>query len=274
MDLTEYETKSLRAIRSWEIAKRAGAQTKVLDAISKPFDLILRSVDKKTLRTLERALAKTINLLLHASTFAVRPQTILKRAREHGVRLKDISDLPRCDLETLDQCNRKNIDFHRLAGTIQGAVAGLGGAAFAMADISSLLVQDFHMIQEIVYCYGFDPSNRAEKEIILRIIMIAIGGSEMKRKMLSEIDTIHQIEYDLGGLGSAPGAVSVVGARAMQEYTEHLAVRLLAVLSERVLPLLSSLVGAHSNREIIVNSGEAAFMVYRKRFILRKKYMD
>ena len=71
------------------------------------------------------------------------------------------------------------------ASAIQGAAAGLGGVLTATVDLTAVLVQDFHMIQEIAFCYGYDPNGIVEKEIILRIIEIGVGGSDIKFKALA-----------------------------------------------------------------------------------------
>ena len=67
--------------------------------------------------------------------------------------------------------------------------------------------------------------------------------------------------------------VSVLGAKALNEYIEDLTVTLLLRMIPRTLPIVSIAVSAHSNHEIMEHSGKMAFMVYRKRFIQRKKTM-
>ena len=61
------------------------------------------------------------------------------------------------------------------------------------------------------------------------------------------------------------------GVLALEEYIESLTVAMLVRLMLRALPVVSIVVSTHSNHEIIEHSGETAFMVYRKRFIERKR---
>jgi len=65
--------------------------------------------------------------------------------------------------------------------------------------------------------------------------------------------------------------VTVLGAKALQEYVEHFTAALLIRLLPRALPIIYMGVSAHSNYEIIEDSGNTGFMVYRKRFIDRKR---
>jgi len=67
--------------------------------------------------------------------------------------------------------------------------------------------------------------------------------------------------------------VAVLGAKALGEYVEHLTAALVVRLIPRAVPIISMVVSAHSNYEIIEDSGKTAFMVYRKRFIERKRQL-
>ncbi|TSA54963.1 MAG: EcsC family protein, partial [Planctomycetaceae bacterium] len=271
MKLSEYEIKSLREIEKWEKDKHKGFHKKVLDVVSRPVDYVLGKIGQKKLKIFEDAVEKTVNNLLTTSTSTVNAEDLIKRAHAHGMMIKDLSELKDCDLGLLDNCNRKHIKFHEKASAIQGAVGGLGGIVVATVDLTALLVQDFHMIQEIAFCYGFDPNDTIEKEIILRIIEIGVGGSEIKFKALKEIDSLKKIKTEVGKKKTTKKGVSVLGSKALEEYIEQLTSALIVRLVPRALPVVSMAVSAHSNHEMIEHSGQADFMVYRRRFIERKK---
>ena len=272
MKLTEYEEQSIIEVKKWEQEKHKGFHKKVLDLTSKPVDFLIKKIGPEKFSIFEKAIEGTVNKLLYASTYTVNHEVLIQRAHEHGVKIKDISDLKKCDMALLDQCNRKHINYHEKAAAIQGAVLGLGGAFVAVADITTILVQDYHMVQEIAFCYGFDPNDIIEKEIILRIIEAAIGGSEIKFKALQEIDALKEIQNKEPNKTVKKG-VSVLGAKALEEYIEDLTVALLVRLVPRSFPIISMVVSAHSNHEIMEHSGKTAFMVYRKKFIERKETM-
>jgi len=268
--LSEYEIKSLREIKKWEKEQHKGIHKKILDATSRPVDYVVRKIGPEKLRKFESAIEKTVKNLLSTATCTVDPEELIKRAHAHGVKIKSLSGLKKCDLALLDECNRKHIKFHERAGAIQGAAAGLGGILTATVDLTAVLIQDFHMIQEIVFCYGYEPNNIIEKEIILRIMEIGIGGSDIKFKALKEIDILKKIKNKTEKKTTKKG-VAVLGSKALEEYIEHLTASLIVRLVPRVLPVVSMVVSSHSNHEIMEHSGQAAFMVCRKRFIERKK---
>jgi len=274
MELTEYEKVSLGKIREWEKQKHKGFHKNVLDTTSRPVAYALGKIGPKRLKRLENAVEKTVKNLLEVSTSFVDTAELIKRAHAHGVMIEDLSDLKTCDLGLLDDCNRKHIKFHERASAIQGAAAGFGGALTATMDLTTLLVQMFHMIQEIALCYGYDSNETIEKEIILRIIEIGIGGSEVKFHALKEIDLLKKIKRKSGKQEPAKKGVSVLGSKALEDYIEHLTTAMFVRLVPRAVPLVSIVVSAHSNHEIMEHSGKAAFMVYRGRFIERKKTLE
>ena len=275
MKLNEYEIESLKKIENWEKEEHKGFHKKVLDLTSKPVNYLIKRIGPEKFKKFENAIEATMKNLVHASTYTVKPEVLIKRAHKHGIMIEDLLELKRCNLELLDKCNRKNINFHERASAIQGAVLGLGGPVTAVADITTVLIQDFHMIQEIAFCYGFDPNDIVEKEIILRVIEAAIGGSEIKFKALKEIEVLKDIEINKEEMQTTKKGVAVIGAKALGELVENLTVALLVRLVPRSLPLpvISMAISAHSNHEIMEHSGNTAFMVYRKMFIERKKKM-
>lgn len=271
MKLSAFELKSMREIKKWEKEKHHGFHKKVLDVTSKPVEYLIEKIGSDKFTNFEKTVSATIQALLTTARYTIDPQVLIKRARDHGLMITSLSELKTCDLEILDKCNKENINFHEKAAAIQGAVLGLGGAFVAIADLTAVLVQDFHMLQEIAFCYSYDPNDLFEKEIILRVIEAAIGGSDVKFKALKEIEQLKRIKARKKKTKASKQGTSVLGSKALEEYVESLTVALLVRLIPRALPVISMVVSAHSNHEIMEHSGNTAFMVYRKRYIERKK---
>ena len=273
MELNKYEKLSLKRIDRWEKESHGGLQKKLLDAVSKPVDYLTKKLGPDKLRYFESAIESALNKMMSASTYSVKPEELIKRAHKNGIMIDDLSELKTVNLKLLDDCNRKHIKFHERASAAQGAVAGIGGALIAPADLTAILLQAFHLLQEIAFCYGFDPNDIVEKYILLRIMEAAIGSSENKFKALGEIEMLKKIERDKEETEISKKSVSLIGSKAIQEQIESLSIGLVSRLIPRTLPipLVTMAISAHSNHEIMEHSGNTAFMVYRKRFIERKK---
>ncbi len=127
------------------------------------------------------------------------------------------------------------------------------------------------MVQEIAFSYGFDPNETIEKEIILRIIEIVLGGSDIKFRALGEIEQLILEKQEEKGSETSKKSVHIIGARSLEKYTKDLTVALVVRLAPRSLPLISIGFSAYINHQLMNASANAGFMVYRQRFILRKK---
>jgi len=272
MELSRYERLSIIRINRWEKERHKGVGKKILDGVSKPVDYLIKKIGHEKFKVFESAIESTVNKMVHASAYSVNPEALIKRAHKNGIMIDDLSELKTVNFKQLDDCNRKHMKFHERASATQGAVAGIGGALLAPADLTAVLLQAFHLIQEIAFCYGYNPDDIVEKHILLRIIEAAIGGSDAKFKALHEIEALKKIESEREEDEISKKSVSILGSKAMQEYIETLSIGLLGRMIPRTLPIpiVSMAISAHSNHEIMENAGETAFMVYRKRFIERK----
>ena len=271
MRLNGYEIASLKEIKVWEKQKHKGFKGKIFDLISGPMDYVIKKIGPETMEKLENAVEATVKKLVYASSYTVNIEALLKKAHAHGLKIKDLSELKKCALALLDHCNRESIHFHEKAGAIQGAITGLGGDLVAIGDLTAILIQVFYMIQEIAFCYGYDPNDIIEKEIILKTILGATGSSEAKFNALKDIESFKKLADKKGRENLSQKSVSTLGANALEGYIEEFTVSLLVELIPRALPLISVAVSAQADHEIIKNSGEMAFMVYRRRFIERKR---
>ena len=100
---------------------------------------------------------------------------------------------------------------------------------------------------------------------------MALGSSQIKFETLREIERLKEIQEEERKKAAAQQGVAMLGAKALEQYVEKLVVALVIRLVPRAVPVLAVAVSAHSNHEIMEHSGNAAFMVYRKRFIERKE---
>ena len=276
MKLTNYEKLSLVRIRKWEERTHGSIEKKILDGVSKPIDYIMKKIGHEKFNLFEKAIEAAVNKMMNVSTYSVDSKELLKRAHENGIMIDDLSELISVKLKKLDDCNMKHIKFHGKASATQGAVAGIAGALAAPADLTALLFQAFHLIQEIAFCYGYDPNDMVEKHILLRIMEVVIGSSENKFKALQEIEVLKKIGRGVEQNQVSQKSVAILGSKAVQEQIVTLSVGLITRMIPRAIPipLVTMAMSAHSDHEIMEHSGEGAFMVYRKRFIERKMELE
>ena len=265
-ELKKYEIRSLSEIKKWEKKKYTGIQKKIQDTVSTPIDYLVKKIGEEKSQTIEKAIRAVVEKLLQASSINIDSVRIIQKANKYGVNIKTIEDLQTLPLKILDECNQKSIKFHKKVATLQGAVAGIGGELLATVDITTLLVEAFHMIQNIAYCYGFDPEDLIEKKIILLIIEGGIGGTDVKFKILKDIEQLIKEQND----PESYQGINVITTKFIERYVKSITVAMIVRILSCSLPIISMAVSAHSNRDIIEQSSQTALMVYRKRFIERK----
>ena len=276
MKLTNYEKLSLIRINKWEERSHGSIEKMLLDGVSKPIDYIMKKIGREKFNLFENAIEAAVNKMMNVSTYSVNSKELLKRAHKNGIMIDDLSELITVNFKKLDDCNMKHIKFHGRTSAAQGAVAGIGGALLAPADLTAILLQAFHLIQEIAFCYGYDPNETVEKHVLLRIMEVAIGSSKNKFKALQEIEILKKIERDVDKTQVSKKSVAILGSKAVQEQIVTLSIGLITRMIPRAIPipLITMAISAHSDHEIIEHSGEGAFMVYRKRFIERKMELE
>ncbi|SLM32751.1 Protein of unknown function. Homolog to OMM_9 MMP. Named HMP6 in GenBank [Desulfamplus magnetovallimortis] len=265
----KYEILAYKEIVAWE-RKRADYFTKVGDNITAPARYLVKKIGKKKFERLEKAVAGVVESLYRVSEITLSRSRFIKRLEKCGIILDDLSELQSCCLKPLDECNYRYQKIHGASAAIQGGIAGMTGEFAAPVDLSAMLVRMFNMIQNIAFCYGFDPDEPLEKEIMLRIIIVALGGIDVKREVLKEICYLRKIEQEQ----HVGHYTDLVTKKAMERTVKRLGVALFLKLFSRAIPVLSVVVSAHSNYEMMQSSNEAAFMIYRKHFIERKRRLE
>jgi hypothetical protein len=266
-ELKKYEIRALADIKKWEKLKYTGIQKKLQDSVSAPINYIMNKVGEEKFTAIEKAIRAVVEKLLYASSLTTDFENMAKKAKKYGVTLKTIEDIQKLPLKMLDECNTSEIKFHKRLATVQGAIAGIGGELLATVDLTTLLIEDFRLIQNIAYCYGFNPGDMVEKKIILRIIEGGIGGTEVKFKILDDIEELKKEQRD----PDTYQGINVVTTKFVDRYVKSVAVAFTVRVLSCSLPIIAMAVSAHSNRDIIEQSGKTALMVYRKRFIERKR---
>ncbi|MBF0102185.1 MAG: EcsC family protein [Desulfobacterales bacterium] len=262
-----YEITSLIEINTWYKEKSTSFHKKLQDIAFTPIEFVINSFGKEKFEQLEDAIYFTTKKLIESSTFTVDLQKIARKAKKYGVNIKDLNDIKICNLRLLDKCNRESINFHEKAAAIHGAAAGIGGAFVGTIDLAVVLVNDFRMIQEIAFCYGFDPNEDIEKRIILKMIEVGIGSSEIKFRALEEIEHLRKLQT---AKKMNTQVIHIIATKTLESYVQSITLALLIRFMECSIPIISMAMSARSNFEFMENTGNAAFMVYRKRFIERK----
>lgn len=166
----------------------------------------------------------------------------------------------------MDEAALKLSQSSRNVATAQGATTGFGGFFTLAADIPAILGLSLKVIQEIGLCYGYNPTDKAERIFTVKVMQFASSDIVGKRTILQELN------LQAGGNGDiTPGTNAAVSK--IQGWKEVITVyrdnwgwkKML-----QAVPVAGMFFGAYLNRKALEDVAEAARMLYRKRRIIAR----
>lgn len=169
-------------------------------------------------------------------------------------------------LAVMDAAAEKLSGSSRNVATVQGATTGFGGVFTLAADIPAIMGLSLKVIQEIGLCYGYDPTDKAERIFTVKVMQFASSDIVGKRTILKELN------LQAGGNGDITAGTNEAVSK-IQGWKEVITVyrdnwgwkKLL-----QTVPVAGMFFGAFTNRKALEDVAEAAQMLYRKRRIIAR----
>ncbi len=283
--LNASETKILNEIAAWKAAN-PGFLNRATDFVSKPISWVTEKLTPEDVKSSANSITETIVEKIHdASSWSVNPSDVLKAAQEFDIDAATIAELRKASIHDLDHVAQDYITQNSRMGTISGVGTGLVGWPGLIADLPALFILALRQIYQIALSYGYDPAvpdgevrERAfEMEYMMRVFKVSTAADKVeKQKGLAELKDFE------GGRDSAvygdmlgdfttkqlgKNATSFVSRLVIKEIVE----RTITKKAIGLVPGLGAIFSGGFNYVYLKDVGEAAFMLYRERFILDKK---
>src|SRR5438874_2517810 len=214
------------------------------------------SVEKSWLRRrVERSIS---NALWRAyKTVRVDPDRFLMELRAaHGLPISSFQGIHYVDAPVLDTVAQRVIRGSMKIAAAEGAGFGLGGLLTIVPDFSILAGITLRTIQKLSLVYGFE-FNTDEEMAELWIAAASAAGVNLGRDLL-ERSVVNRL---------IPRIIQRIAAKASAEFVEKWAGRL--------IPVVSSLIGATLNYYFIRGWGERAHAHFRQKHLeLRQRMLQ
>ncbi len=162
--------------------------------------------------------------------------------------------------------------------TIEGAAAGAAGLVGLAADIPILYCTLFKTIQEIALCYGFPVKPPQERYHLFQALDLGHSLHHRERGRIAEQGFLMQELIRQGTRVEVLEAVAAQSYRGSGTSTQALARNLrlarqlaLDLLERKLLQglvIVGSAIGAAANYTLARDVGNAAFHLYRRRFLM------
>lgn len=283
--LNSAESKILDEIAKWK-ASSPSFLNRATDFVSKPIGWLSEKLIPEDVRGSVSGLTeKVVEKLQDVSQWSVSDSSVLEATREFDITATSIAGLKKASIHDLDHIAEKFIEQNTRVATVSGAGTGLVGWPGLIADLPALFALSTRSIYQIALSYGYDlngedstPDAKAyEMEYMMRVFKIATASDKVqKQRALGELKDFeagrHSEVYgtvagDYTAKQISKGATSYLSRIIIKEIIE----RTIAKKAAALIPGLGAVFSAGFNYVYLKDVGEAAFMIYRERFLLDKK---
>lgn len=283
--LNSTEVNILDEVAGWK-AKGPGFLNRATDVVSKPVNWLAEKLVPDSVKGKASGLTEQISEKLQdVSKWSVNKDDVLRATREFEIDSETIVELRKASIHDLDHVAQSFISDNRRYATVSGIGTGLVGWAGLVADLPTLFLLSLRTIYQVSLCYGYDVNaegatddQRAfEMEYMMRIFKAATASDKVqKQRSLAELKDFEagrgaDVYGELGGDYTTKqvgrSAASFVSQKIIKEIIEQTFSRGAA----KLVPGLGAIFSAGFNYVYLQDVGDAAFMLYRERFLLDKR---
>lgn len=218
-----------------------------------------------------KAIEGFIYIGLDTSQYITSKKSILKKLQKRKQSTSDFKKIKKADIEVLDQVVKSYITENKIISLIEGGGTGLGGFTLILVDIPALFVIHLRLISQIALCYGYDINEIEERGFVLKILQLgySLDNDLAKKAALTELTKAMKL--------ISKGATWKIieknlFAKGLKEFTQKLGINLTKKKLSKLIPILGVGLSAGMNYKLTRDVGKTAYMEYRKRYLLEKKW--
>ena len=186
----------------------------------------------------------------------VEPQQYLMTLRSaYGVPASTYNGLFSVDMALLDRIAGETIQAHMKMAAAEGAGLGLGGIFTLIPDLGILSAITLRLIQKLSLIYGFE-FNTEEEMAELWIAAATAAGVDVTREIVER------------------QVVSRFVPRVIQRIAAKTSVEIAEKWVGRLIPILSSAIGATLNYYFVRTWGERAMAHFHEKHLVKRQRVD
>lgn len=251
-----------------EIAQWEKEQNKLMiwDRITRlPFKLLDKVMPKIIHEKVGKLLDELGSYIQNGGNYLVAGRKV-RTMIEEASRAAGGTDTGPFPLAVMDAAAGRLAARSRNTATAQGATTGFGGVFTLAADIPAVLGLSLKAIQEIGLCYGYDPTDKAERIFTVKVMQFASSDIVGKRTILQELN------LQAGGDGNITAGMNAAVSKiqgwkeVVMVYRDNWGWKKML----QTVPVAGMFFGAYLNRKALEDVTEAARMLYRKRRIIAR----
>lgn len=268
--LSKYEQHALKEIHNWkepEVGWFGQALRVINQPLDKAGDLLFNAPGVGP--AIRGAIEGLTSVCHDAAQWSVRPEAIFEEFRGDGHSTikthKDILDL---DLEQID----KVVGFlgakYKGIALVEGAGAGVVGLPGLAIDIPALITLNLRAIGEYAAYYGFDTSRQEERLFAFNVLGLASSPTDGSKALA--MAQLIKISQDVAKKATWQELEKSAFVKIIQEIAKALGIRLTKAKLAQAIPAIGAAVGGGFNAYFTMKVCDAAYYLYRERFLAEK----
>jgi len=265
--MSQYEQHALQEIHAWKNPE-IGWFGQAMKVISQPLDAAGDALFKAPVvgDAIQKAIQGLMGLCNDAAQWTVRPEAIFEDFRTAGhTHVHSHEDVVSLDLSEVDRVVGYLALKYKGIALVEGAGAGAAGVAGLAIDIPTLLTLNLRAIGEYAAHYGFDCSLQQEKLFAFNVLALASSPTDASKA--AAMAQLVRIARDVAKQKTWKDLEKSVFVKIIQEISKALGVRLTKAKLSQMLPVVGAVVGAGFNAYFTSKVCDAAYFLYRERFL-------
>jgi hypothetical protein len=278
---SEYEENARRQIWAWKNPEQSWFD-KAIAIVSWPLDKTAETVLKTPGLgpAIQKALAGTLGIINDLSQWSVRPEAILEEYRQFTrIQVQKLLDLYTLDLQSVDRVIGWLDTKYEGIALAQGAAAGGAGVlnpfvalGLIPADVVALMTLNLRAVGEYATYCGFDVSSQEERLFALNVLAYASSPTDASKQIA--LAQLVRIARDVALRKTWKDLEKHAAVQAIQQIAKALSIRLTKAKLAQVLPVAGAAIGGGFNAYYTNKVCNAAFYLYRERFLAEKYGVD
>lgn len=269
---SDYERRAREQIHEWK-DPRQGWFGQTMRQIGWPVDrlgtLLKSAADAAGLsNVISKALAGIVGVLGDTAAWTVSPEAVYGEFRKAGHDVRQRADLFALDLEQVDSAVGWLDAKYKGVAFTEGAAAGAVGAPGLIADIPALVTLNLRAIAEYAAYYGFDVASQRERLFAMHVLGLASSPSDSAK--MPVMAQLARVAADAAKKKAWKDIEKAALVNLIREIAKALGIRLTKAKLAQAVPIMGSAVGGGFNAYYTARVCDAAYHLYRERFLAEK----
>ena len=273
MDLIEYEQQALDAIHEWK-SPDLGWLDKIMETVNRPINKMGDTAMSAPVIgwALDKSISGLVSLLSDAAHWSVRRKAIFKEYRKKGLGVESLEDIGRLRLHDVDRTIGFLAAKYKSLALVEAAGTGVLGVAGIPADVIGVISLNMRAIGEYATYCGFDVGSQAERLFAMNILGLSSSPSDAQKKVA--MSQIVKIAKDVAQRRSWTTLEQGAFMAIIERVANSLGLRLTKAKLAQIVPIVGVGVSAGFNLYYTTKVCDAAYFLYRERFLAEKYGQD